>query len=58
MMSKFEPNIKVVVEDGKFVLRDERQTRYGIYNSRTEAAARCEDWLAYYAAPLAAVPTK
>ena len=57
-MSETTPNIKVREEDGKFVLRDERQTRYGTYNSRTEAAARCEEWLAYYAAPLPAQSTK
>jgi hypothetical protein len=46
------PNFKIVEENHRFLVRDEKETNYGGYASRKEAQQAIDDWVAYYQAAL------
>jgi hypothetical protein len=47
-----KPNLRVLSENKRFILRDESDFRYGQYDTREQAEQALEDWKAYFDAPL------
>ena len=47
-----KPQFKIVEEKGKFLVRDEKGSNYGGYETRKMAEQAIEDWVAYYNAAL------
>lgn len=47
-----DPNLKVVKEEGKFVIRDDEGTNYGAYEAQEKAEEARTDWVLYYQNPL------
>lgn len=47
-----DPVLKVEKVGGKFVIQDEGNNIYGVYDNKKEAEEGTEFWREYYAAPL------
>jgi hypothetical protein len=48
----YKPHFKIVEENKRFLVRDEKETNYGGYSSRKEAQQAIDDWVAYYEAAM------